>query len=300
MRILAAVDGSSCGNAALRFIGSRTTLIGKEPDVTLLNVQLAIPSFAANAAGKAMVRDYHRAEANDVLEPALAILKKAGLRARSRYVVGSPGPTIAKVAMADDADLIIMGSHGHTAFKGLLFGSVTSAVLASCTTPLLIVRGSSTPANDSLKVGIAIDGSKFGIAAVRYVLRHRDLFGVSPVLTLIHVVPDLSSFVVPGLGDAPVPIYEPEQVVEMQKRALAAAVDPARKLIERAKLQATVVCLVGNNHGDEIAAYARNERLDLLVMGSHGYGALKSAVLGSIATRVAARCTTPLLLIREK
>ena len=65
-------------------------------------------------------------------------------------------------------------------------------------------------------------------------------------------------------------------------------------------MQTTVVCLVGNNHGDEIAAYARNERLDLLVMGSHGYGALKSAVLGSIATRVAARCTTPLLLIREK
>ncbi len=34
-------------------------------------------------------------------------------------------------------------------------------------------------------------------------------------------------------------------------------------------------------------------------MGSHGYGAVKAAVLGSVAQRVAAHCATPLLLIRE-
>jgi nucleotide-binding universal stress UspA family protein len=34
-------------------------------------------------------------------------------------------------------------------------------------------------------------------------------------------------------------------------------------------------------------------------MGSHGYGAFKAAVLGSTATRVAAHCETPLLLIRD-
>jgi nucleotide-binding universal stress UspA family protein len=57
------------------------------------------------------------------------------------------------------------------------------------------------------------------------------------------------------------------------------------------------VCLTGPA-GDEIAAYAK-KRLDLLVMGSHGYGAVKAAVLGSVTQRVAAHCATPLLLIRE-
>jgi len=38
--------------------------------------------------------------------------------------------------------------------------------------------------------------------------------------------------------------------------------------------------------------------LDVLVLGSHGRGQFKAAVLGSVATRVAARCTTPLVLIR--
>ena len=32
---------------------------------------------------------------------------------------------------------------------------------------------------------------------------------------------------------------------------------------------------------DEIAAFAQNEGLDLVVMGSHGYGRIKSAVMGS-------------------
>jgi nucleotide-binding universal stress UspA family protein len=36
----------------------------------------------------------------------------------------------------------------------------------------------------------------------------------------------------------------------------------------------------------------------VLVLGSHGYGAFKQAVLGSVATRVAAHCDTPLLLVR--
>jgi nucleotide-binding universal stress UspA family protein len=34
-------------------------------------------------------------------------------------------------------------------------------------------------------------------------------------------------------------------------------------------------------------------------MGSHGYGAFKQAVLGSVATRVIAHCTTPVLLVRD-
>jgi nucleotide-binding universal stress UspA family protein len=33
-----------------------------------------------------------------------------------------------------------MGSHGHTALTGLALGSVVTKVLATCKTPLLIVR----------------------------------------------------------------------------------------------------------------------------------------------------------------
>jgi nucleotide-binding universal stress UspA family protein len=49
---------------------------------------------------------------------------------------------------------------------------------------------------------------------------------------------------------------------------------------------------------DEIASYAEAGNFDLVVMGSHGVGALKNLVLGSVATKVLARCTVPVLLVR--
>jgi nucleotide-binding universal stress UspA family protein len=298
MKILVPVDGSKYSDAALAFIASRTKLIGAKPEVELLNVQLPVPPRIERVATKATIRGYLAAEANQILEPAVAKLLRAGLAVRSNFAVGVAGAEIARAAARSGADLIVMGSHGHSAVRGLLLGSVTQAVLASCTTPLLVVRDGAAPRRDGLKVGIAVDGSKYGAAAVRYALEHRDLWGESPALVLLHVVPDLAAFVIPGLGDAPLQLYKAEQVVAMQTKRLDAAVAPARERLERAGVAADAVCLVGNDAGDEIAAYAKKSRLDVLVLGSRGRGALKSAVLGSVATRVAAQCRTPLLLIR--
>jgi nucleotide-binding universal stress UspA family protein len=47
-----------------------------------------------------------------------------------------------------------------------------------------------------------------------------------------------------------------------------------------------------------IVETADNERCDLIVMGSHGHGALGQLLVGSVTTRVAATCQVPLLIIR--
>jgi nucleotide-binding universal stress UspA family protein len=39
-------------------------------------------------------------------------------------------------------------------------------------------------------------------------------------------------------------------------------------------------------------------KFDLLMMGSHGHGTLTNLVMGSVATKVLARCSTPVLLVR--
>jgi nucleotide-binding universal stress UspA family protein len=298
MKILVPVDGSDSSNAAIRFIVSRLTPVNPQLRVELLNVQPPIPRYPARLAGAARVRAHHAAEAGRILKPGVALLKKARVDVSSRYVVGSPAATIGKIA-ARDADLVVMGAHGHTAMAGLVLGSVTNAVLASCATPLLIVRGPVKPGRHALKVGIAVDGSKYGVAAVRYFLKHLDLFGSKPDVTLIHVVPDLLSIYLPGLAQMPTPAFSPEQAMSSQNEQFEAAVAPVRKLVKKAELAAAEVRLIGNGPGDNIADYAKEHKLDLLVMGSHGYGAFKSAVLGSVATRVAAKCRTPLLVIRE-
>ena len=301
MRILMPIDGSTYSKAALAFIASRSTLIDSQPDVELLNVQYPVPPRAARYAGKELVLSYHESEAKKVIQPALAMLKRVGLLAHATSFVGSPGVEVGRIAAEDAADLIVMGSHGHTGFKNLLFGSVTQAVMASCKTPLLVLRSEAVPKKGALKLGIALDGSKYGLAAVRFVVKHLVLFGPAPTLTLIHVVPDLLHLRVPGVfADALVPGFKPEQVAEMQRAAFERAFAPARKLLKGTELQVTEAQLTGNNPGDVIAAFATKNKLDILAIGSHGEGAFVSTMLGSVATRVAAKCRNALLFIQEK
>ena len=301
MKILMPIDGSTFSKAALSFIASRSTLIKSQPDVELLNVQYPVSTRVSRGVGKELVQIHHESEANKVIKPALAALKRAGLRAQSRLLVGNPGVEVARIAAADAADLIIMGSHGHTGFKNLLFGSVTQTVLASCLTPVLVLRSDAVPKKDSLKVGVALDGSKYGLAALRYIVKHRAFFGETPTVTLIHVVPDLLNFVVPGFfADAPVPGFKAEQVAEMQRAAFERVMVPARKLFQGSGLQVTEAQLTGNNPGDVVAAYATKNKLDVLALGSHGAGASRFSMTGSVATRVAAKCRNALLFIQEK
>ncbi len=301
MRILMPIDASNYSKAAVAFVASRTTLIKSQPDVELLNVQYRVPIRAARALGKEMVNSYHDSEANRALKPALATLKRADLKASAKYIVGTVASELAAIVAADPADLIVMGSHGDTGLRKLLLGSVTSTVMASCATPMLVMRDKPPTKKDSLKLAIALDGSKYGVAAVRFFVKHRDFFGATPALTLVHVVPDLLNLGVPGFfGRVPVPNLKPEQIEAMQSAAFETAMVPARKLLERAGVTATEVRLSGNNPGDQIAAYAAKNKLDLIALGSHGQGALESAVLGSVATRIAAKCQAPLLFVREK
>jgi nucleotide-binding universal stress UspA family protein len=298
MKILVPVDGSKYSHAAVNFIASRATLIGNAPEVRLLNVQLPIPVRAARVVGKDVVKSYYDDESAKALKGSLATLKKAGLTAAADYHIGHPGEEIAAAADASKADLVVMGSHGHGAFAGLVLGSVTNSVLARTKRPLLVLRESHAAKGDSLKVGIAVDGSKFGRGAVKYVIRHRDLFGAQPQFQLLNVVPDFAGAVMPDMAGIALPAFSAEEVAAMQSKSFDTVMKPALRLLDKAGLTAETVRLAGNP-GDELAAYAKKKKLDVLVMGSHGYGAFKQAVLGSVATRVIAHCTTPVLLVRN-
>ena len=298
MKILVPVDGSEYSRAAVEFVASRSTLIGTEPQVELINVQFAVPVRAARVVGKSALSEYYESESDKVLKPALRRLQKAGLSATARYPVGNPGEEISAAAVKDGVDLIVMGAHGHTALGGLLVGSVTNQVLARTKIPLLVLRHRKTPTRDALKVGIAVDGSKFGREAVKYVLRHLALFGDRPDVTLLNVVSDFAGAFMPDMSGIALPAFSGEEIRAMQRKAFEAAVAPTRKLLAKGNLTAAEVCLVGNP-GDELAAYAKKKKLDVLVMGSHGYGAFKAAVMGSVAMRVMAHSRVPLLLVRH-
>jgi len=143
-----------------------------------------------------------------------------------------------------------------------------------------------------------VDGSPHGPAAVKYVLRHAELFGVLSSISLIHVVPTHDPVGMPSRGGYVLPEFTPKEVRARQDDAFESAIAPARQLLnDHVGIKANFVRLVGDP-GDKLSDYAK-KNLDVLVMGSHGYGALKAVVMGSVTTRVTARCSVPLLLVRR-
>ena len=52
------------------------------------------------------------------------------------------------------------------------------------------------------------------------------------------------------------------------------------------------------NVADEIIKFAKNERCDLIVVGSKGFGAMLRFFLGSIANKLATHGKTPVLIVK--
>jgi nucleotide-binding universal stress UspA family protein len=65
---------------------------------------------------------------------------QAGLTAEFRQLMGSPGRIICEFAESWGAELIVMGSHGHTGLKELLLGSVSNYVVHHTSCSVLIVK----------------------------------------------------------------------------------------------------------------------------------------------------------------
>ena len=56
-------------------------------------------------------------------------------------VPGLPAEEVVKVAEAEKADLVVVGTRGHAGVKRLLLGSVADKVIRACRCPVLSVHG---------------------------------------------------------------------------------------------------------------------------------------------------------------
>lgn len=63
-----------------------------------------------------------------------------GLRARRKVLVGVPAEVIVAEARTEEADLIVMGTHGRTGLSHVLLGSVAEAVIRRAPCPVLAVQ----------------------------------------------------------------------------------------------------------------------------------------------------------------
>jgi nucleotide-binding universal stress UspA family protein len=140
-----------------------------------------------------------------------------------------------------------------------------------------------------MKVLLAVDGSDYTKRMLSYLATHRDTLGAGHAYTVFHAV-----LPVPHRAAA---FAGPEIVHGYYEDDARMVLEPIRTFLAEHGIDAAFVHKIGHP-ADEIASYAEAGKFDLLVMGSHGHGALKNLVLGSIATKVLARCSEPVLLVR--
>jgi len=140
MKILLAVDGSEYTKKMLAYLTTHESLISPDNSFTIFTAQPQLPPRARAAVGKEIVDKYHSEEAEKIVGPVSKFLARHGIEAKSQWKVGHAGETIAKAAESGKYDLVVMGSHGHSALGNLVLGSVATQVLAHCSVPVLLVR----------------------------------------------------------------------------------------------------------------------------------------------------------------
>jgi nucleotide-binding universal stress UspA family protein len=285
--IVLPVDGSPTALQATRHVVERLAGQSVEFELHVLNVQYRIPLRAAAAVGREVVREYYRSEEAVAVAEARKILDASNVAYRSVRKIGHPASEIAGYAELEKADLIVMGSHGLGAAKGLLLGSVVQGVLAGCRVPVLVIREGSDHANAGETL-VAVDGSAYSLRAITYLLRRRALFCPDAKITLLHAAPLERVF---PFGDRT--SAGREAVDAEHERALR----PARRLLARANVQWNEV-LVEGDPATEIAAYVQRHAPGMIVMGSHGRGAVAGLLLGSVAQKTLSSCRTPVLIVR--
>jgi nucleotide-binding universal stress UspA family protein len=140
-----------------------------------------------------------------------------------------------------------------------------------------------------MNILLAVDGSPYTKKMLAYLAAHPELLGDAHAYTVLHVQPQLPPRARAALGKDVIDTYHAEE----GEKVLA----PVLKYLARQGVAPKTMVKVGSA-GETIAKVAQSGRFDLIVMGTHGHGALGKLVMGSVSTQVLANCEVPVLLVR--
>jgi nucleotide-binding universal stress UspA family protein len=140
MNILLPVDGSHHTKHMLSYLAAHDELLGAGHEFTVFTVVLAVPPHATHFVDRAVLSGYYDDQAELVLKPVRAYAEQKGWHVCTAHAHGHAAEAIAAFATEKKIDLIVMGTHGHSALGNVILGSVTSGVLARCKIPVLLIR----------------------------------------------------------------------------------------------------------------------------------------------------------------
>jgi nucleotide-binding universal stress UspA family protein len=276
MRLLVGVDQREGGKDALEL----ARVLGATSDSSALVVTVLFGGLLP--AEYALLPDEEAREAEPLLREARETL--AGMEVETRAYGGcSPAGVLTTLAESEDFDAIIVGSPHRGVFGRVLIGSVAKSLLNGAPTDVAVApKGFAQKEHDSLKdIAVGYDGSTESKVALERAESLARTFN-SRIRVLTVVKPPAP---VPVL----VPAYQPEFPPQADKVIDEGvnSVDPALAA-EGTRLD-----------GDPATELARRceEGVDLMVLGSRGYGPMARVLLGSVSRQLLPKAPCPVLVV---
>jgi nucleotide-binding universal stress UspA family protein len=274
MRILIGYDGSEGAKDALEL--ARVLTPFEDGEVTL--VYVAGPSWPTTLSYEEMASG-SLPEARELLADGSKAI--GGEPKSTVYVGASPARVLTEAAEREDADLVVVGSPHRGPVGRALVGSVAERLLhgASCAVAVA-PRGfaASRHAAPSV-VAIAYDGgsdSKIALHRAEELAR-----AAGATLRVLYVEEPLAAM--PGIAAyTPPPAPDPAEIVAEARASVAPGVETEGRV------------LAGPAAGT--LAEACEDGVDLLVVGSRGYGPLGRVLLGSVSTALLHKAPCPVLV----
>ena len=150
-RIVVPTDFSDLATGALGFAQEISRRSGGVLDVIYADPFLPPPHFTSSqVTDLAEHLRESKARAADALERYVSDNVAAGIETRTAVIEDLAIPAIVDWAAENDADLIVMGTHGRSGINRMMLGSVTERVLRESRVPLMTVR-STEPSTEPIR-----------------------------------------------------------------------------------------------------------------------------------------------------
>ena len=298
-RILCPIDFSEGSKGALVMAGALAHWY--EARLTVLHVHAnwpvadMLPSLRPIEARPLPLDEEER---QTVLRAVRAFAGQAGLPEGLdlEYLIDDSIDVVAAVlARADEADVVVLGTHGRSGFERLLLGSVAERVLRKARCPVVVVPPAAHPRKDTVGMGrrilCGVDFSDASLTALEYAISLAEESDAT--LTLIHVIE-----IPPELSESP------RTEAEIAQARAAAEAEGLRRLSALVPASASEACTVHVEVAEgraarELVRAAREGHDDLLVMGVRGRNAVDLAVFGSNTNQVVRTAPCPVLVVHS-
>lgn len=284
-RVLVPLDGSEIAERAIPY--AKTIAKTKGSELILFTVSIA----SVERLDRPM-KAYLELNAKE--------LQSQGIKASTAIAYGNVADEIVSFADKSNIDLIIISTHGYSGIKRWVLGSVARNVLYGTCAQVLLIKSEAPKVSQAelKKLLLPLDGSPFAEAPIPSIEELTKGTKIEVVLTTVSEPP-----LVPSYGDRPInPTWKKHRDAlwaETQKQASEYLNKVKSKLGGKGlKVKSKVIPGELGRVAESIMQAAQKEKVDLIVMTTHGRSGVSRWVYGGVANRIVEQSAQPVLLIR--